>query len=200
MTLSASYFDQLYADSADPWSLQTRWYEARKYAATLASLRRAHYRRGFEPGCSVGVLTEQLAGRCDQLLACDVVPAAVAATLQRLRDRPHVEVRQLRAPDEWPTGSFDLVVISELGYYLTGADLDRLVARAAGSLTPDADLVLVHWRHPVPDYPLCGDDVRAAFLGYPGLEPVVRHEEADFRLDVLTPAPAVSVATAEGLV
>ena len=39
--------------------------------------RRERYASAFEPGCSIGVLTAQLAPRCDRLLACDVAAAAV---------------------------------------------------------------------------------------------------------------------------
>ena len=36
--LPDAYFDRIYAESADPWQLQSRWYERRKYAITLALL------------------------------------------------------------------------------------------------------------------------------------------------------------------
>ena len=36
--LPDAYFDRMYAASADPWQLQERWYEKRKYAITLALL------------------------------------------------------------------------------------------------------------------------------------------------------------------
>ena len=56
--LSDAYFDRMYSESVDPWQLQSRWYEQRKYAITLALLPYARYRHAFEPGCSIGVLTE----------------------------------------------------------------------------------------------------------------------------------------------
>ena len=70
MSLDTGYFDQMYAAAPDPWGLSTRWYEARKYALTLALLPEPRYRDAFEPGCSVGVLTGMLAARCGQVLAC----------------------------------------------------------------------------------------------------------------------------------
>ena len=94
-------------------------------------------------------------------MAVDVADAAVSATDDRLRGRAGVEVRQLSAPDEWPDGRFDLVVLSEVGYYLSRDDLGELVRKAAGSLDPDGALLAVHWRHPVADYPLSGDEVHA---------------------------------------
>ena len=95
-TLGASYFDGMYARSADPWGFTSRWYERRKYAISLAMLPRERYRRGFEPGCSIGVLTRQLAGRCDRLLACDVAAAAVrgrGTPTAGLRSRPRAAAR-----------------------------------------------------------------------------------------------------------
>ncbi|KPC81578.1 SAM-dependent methyltransferase, partial [Streptomyces sp. NRRL F-6602] len=66
----------MYADAPDPWRLADRWYEHRKYTLTLASLPRRRYRRAFEPGCSVGVLTRMLAGRCEEVVAADRVATA----------------------------------------------------------------------------------------------------------------------------
>ena len=83
MNLPADYFARMYGGSDDPWGFRTRWYEERKRAVTLAALDRPRYRRGFEPGCSVGVLTAGLAERCDALLASDVDPTAVVASSHR---------------------------------------------------------------------------------------------------------------------
>ena len=61
MSLQPAYFDDMYAESPDPWGFRTRWYEERKFALTMAALPRRRYRRVFEPGCSVGMLTRLLA-------------------------------------------------------------------------------------------------------------------------------------------
>jgi SAM-dependent methyltransferase len=200
MSVPTSYFDQMYAENADPWSLADRWYEQRKYALTLASLPQQRFRRAFEPGCSVGVLTAGLADRCDRLLAVDLVGPVADATADRLRGRPNVEIAQMAVPEEWPTGSFDLIVLSEIGYYFDPPRLATLVSRAADSLEPGGTLVAVHWRHPVASYSGTGDEVHRAIRRDLRLSPLVQHEEADFLLDVLATAPASSVAAAEGLV
>jgi SAM-dependent methyltransferase len=200
VTIPPAYFDEMYADSDDPWGFRSRWYEQRKYALTLASLPRQRFRRGYEPGCSIGVLSALLADRCDRLVVSDVADAALAAARERLAGLRSVDVRRLAVPKEWPDGTFDLVVLSELGYYLSRADLAELVTKAAGCLDPDGALVAVHWRHHVEDYPLQGDDVHAAIAADPRLQRLVRHEEDDFLLEVLAPAPARSVAAVTGLV
>jgi SAM-dependent methyltransferase len=151
VTVPQEYFNDLYAASPDPWGFSSRWYEERKYALTLAILPNARYRRAFEPGCSIGVLTAGLAQRCDALIASDPsVPALAAA---RGRVPAHVELILGAVPDHWPDGALDLVVLSEVGYYLGVDDLERLVEKVAVSLDPDGHLVAVHWRPKVDDYP-----------------------------------------------
>jgi SAM-dependent methyltransferase len=199
MTLPEAYFDRVYQIARDPWEFETRWYEKRKYALTIASLPRPRYRRGFEAGCSIGVLTTMLAPRCTSLLAADIASPAVMATRQRLEGRPGVEVDQRTLPADWPEGSFDLIVLSEIGYYLAKEDLDQLVAKASAALDPDGTLIAVHWRHAVPDYPLRGEDVHEAIAAGPDLDRLARHEEEDFLLEVFARAPAESVARTTGM-
>ncbi len=205
MSLEPAYFDALYERSADPWSLASRWYERRKYDLTLAALPRERYRNAIEVGCSVGVLTCRLAARCDALLAIDVAASAVETTRRRAAPHRHVTVQQRRLPQAWPGGAFDLVVLSEVLYYLDAHDADQLLTAAAGALEPGGTLIAVHWRHDVADYPRSGDavhealDLQAARLG---LARTVRHAELDFLLEVFlrTPPAARSVAQLEGLV
>lgn len=200
MTLPAGYFEQMYSESADPWGFRTRWYEQRKRALTAAVLPQRRYARGFEPGCSIGSLTAVLADRCDSLLAVDASERAVAAAAAALSGHPQVEVRGMRVPEEWPDGGFDLVVLSEVGYYLAGDDLDRLTDCAERSLVDGGTLLACHWRHPVDDYPVTGDEVHAVLGGRPGLDRVVTHIEEDLLLDVWTKGRVPSVAHREGLV
>jgi LmbE family N-acetylglucosaminyl deacetylase/SAM-dependent methyltransferase len=199
-SLPAAFFEDFYARGGDdPWGFTARWYERRKRALTLAALPRERFARAFEPGCSIGVLTAQLGERCDDLLALDVVPATVRKARQRTAHLPGVRVEQGSVPGDWPEGVFDLVVLSEVGYYCGPDDLDTLVDRAAGALAEDGVLVACHWRHPVPEYPLGGDAVHAVLRAHPRLALLAQHEEEDFLLDVLVPAPATSVARATGL-
>jgi hypothetical protein len=183
-TIDRSVFDDLYRDGADPWSFETSEYEARKRAITLASLPRRRYRRGFEPGCSIGTLTGPLADRCDQLVAADVAERAVTRTRARVGARPGVRVEQLEVPLQWPTGAFDLIVLSELGYFLAAVELDALLDHAVASLEEGGDLVAVHWLGPIDGYPLDGRVVHERIGERAELERVVHHEEPEFLLEV----------------
>jgi SAM-dependent methyltransferase len=201
VTLNQGYFRDRYAGSADPWGLAERWYEARKYAVTVALLPKQHYRRAFEPGCSIGVLTSLLAPRCDALLACDAVPDAVASARARTTGLPSVRVEQLAIPGQWPPGSFDLIVLSELLYYFDDADLGQVLGLGLGSLRPGGQLLAVHWRHPAPDHPRTGDEVHEDLAAHPGLARLARYHDPDFTAEVYARADADlrSVAQAGGI-
>ena len=202
VTLPAAYFDAMYQAAADPWSFEDRWYEQRKYAISLALLPDARYRSAFEPGCSVGVLTGMLASRCDALLSCDLAAAAARAAAGRTRDLAYVRVEQRDIPRDWPAGRFDLIVFSEILYYLGNQDLEQALKHAVSTLEPEGTLLAVHGRHPVADYPRSGDDVHQVLAGRPGLARLVRHDEPDFLAEVYirTDGTPASVAQAMGLV
>ena len=123
----------------------------------------------------------------------------MAVARQRLSGQLGVTLEQRRVPQDWPTGPFDLIVLSEIGYYCAPADLSLLIAAAAASLTDDGVLLACHWRHFVSDYPMTGDQVHEQLRRESGLSVLVDHVEEDFRLDVLVRAPAVSVARRDGL-
>ncbi|GAB3606260.1 hypothetical protein GCM10027413_16690 [Conyzicola nivalis] len=198
--LGAAYFDALYERHEDPWGFTDRWYEQRKRAVTLASLPEQHYGSALEVGCSIGVLTSELAGRCTELLAVDVSRAAVESARARVADEPGVRVELADVASAFPAGPFDLVLISEVGYYFPADVLERVLADAAAQLTDGGTIALCHWRHAVEDYALGGDEVHAiaarVFSGT--MTRLARHEEADFVLDVYS-TDARSVAARTGL-
>ena len=162
-SIPARYFDDLYAGEHDPWEFETSAYEQAKYDATLAALPRPRYRRGLEIGCSIGVLTARLAGRCASLLAIDVSKKALDAARMRCRTLPNVALENISVPAEWPAGSFDLIVLSEVVYYLDAGDVSRLADRVRASVEPGGHAILVHWTGTT-DYPLSGDDAAELFM------------------------------------
>lgn len=188
-SLPASFFEEFYAQGEDPWGFARHEYERDKYAVTLAALPRERYDNAFEVGCSIGVLTRQLAQRCGRLLAIDAAEAPLPAARRRTVDVPWVTVRRARIPEDWPAdGPFDLILLSEVLYYFSPTDLAEVVRRVLGALAPGGDVVLVHWL-PVadPPYPQTGDEAVTGFLAASGaaLRPVASRRETLYRLDVL---------------
>ncbi|MBF9223204.1 SAM-dependent methyltransferase [Hymenobacter ruricola] len=188
-TLPPEYFDHVYQANRDPWNFETSPYEQAKYAATLAALPRPHYAEAFEIGCSLGVLTAQLAPRCGHLLAVDVSEAALAQARARCAGLPQVDIQLMQVPNEFPTQPFDLILVSEVGYYWSPADLARAAELLIAGLQAGGQLLLVHWTPPVHDYPLTGDDVHEFFLAKTAESGPLRHlggqRHETYRLDLL---------------
>ncbi|MCD5983970.1 SAM-dependent methyltransferase [Pseudomonas sp. CDFA 610] len=184
MSVADSYFDELFRNDSDPWAFKQRWYERRKRALCLAALPREHYSAIFEPGCANGELSAELATRCDTLLSCDTSQRAVELARERLTDFPHVRVMQARLPQQWPQGQFDLIVLSELGYYLDLNDLHRWIDCALEALTPDGQILACHWRPHIDDCPLSAQRVHDVLNERLSMHRLFTHHEQDFLLDL----------------
>jgi cyclopropane fatty-acyl-phospholipid synthase-like methyltransferase len=198
--LPDAYFDRMYSDTDDPWQLSTRWYEQRKYAITLALLSRRRYRHAFEPGCSIGTLTAQLARRCDHVTAVDVADAAVRSVdtrLQKAGCRDRVTLARSSLDAVWPPGPFDLLVLSEVAYYLSADTLATVLRRECPRLQPGANIVAAHWRHAVADYPLTGDAAHAVIARTPGLTSLGCYRDRDVVVEVFDTGDGRSVAARE---
>lgn len=198
-----AHFQQLYEQDDDPWQVRHSWYEQRKRQLLLAALPAQRYRHVFEPACGNGELTALLAQRADQVTASDFSPAAVSLTQRRLDSTANAErvaVRCQRMPQEWPReATFDLIVISEMAYYLSPEELPQLRERCLETLTMHGCLVLCHWRPPFADRVLDTGAIHASFDASAELYRLAHHEESDFLLDVWSRSPR-SVAQREGVI
>lgn len=159
-SLPASYFESKYRDDIDPWQFRTSDYERSKYDATIGALTKARYRHGLEVGCSIGVLTAMLSQRCEQLLAIDASPTAIAEA--RRNGPSRVDFRVAAIPDDFPEGSFDLIMLSEVMYYFSADDLYRSAELCLSRLAPESEIILCHWLGPT-DYPLTGHQASDLF-------------------------------------
>lgn len=193
----ATYLEGVYARRDDPWRVKTRWYEQRKRAITLASLPNRRFARVLEVGCSIGVLTAELADRCDEVLAVDLSAQAVSLARARLSAYAHVSVEQVDIRRGVPEGPFDLVVLSEVGYYLPYEHLVEALRGLDEVLGNHGVLLACHWRRPVAEHVLTGDEVHAAIASR-GVPMIAHHLEADFVIDVYS-RDACSVAQHEGI-
>jgi SAM-dependent methyltransferase len=117
------------------------------------------FNHGLEPGCSIGVLTERLAGRCQHLFAMDISPSAVEIARKRCAPYPNVTIVEGALPDDLPSDDFDLIVFSEIGYYFERGVLAGIRDLLIKRLTPQGVLVGVHWLGVSADHLLTGEEV-----------------------------------------
>jgi LmbE family N-acetylglucosaminyl deacetylase len=180
-----SRFVELYDRDDDPWQVSDRWYERRKRASVLASLPREHYGLAVEPACGIGVLTRALAARCDQVVAFDPAPNAVRRARALTLDLLNVSVQTGALPADLPPGPVDLLVFSEILYYLGEDQLRDTIDGAVAALRPDGHLLAVHWLPWAPEAPRDGERAHEILLAHPGLRVLVEHRDERFVLHVL---------------
>lgn len=187
-SLPTDYFDKMYQENIDPWRFETSVYERDKYTATLAALPKATYQNALEIGGSIGVLTQQLAQRCESLLSVDGSTLALQKAQERLKSSPHVRFEQMKVPDVFPEDQFGLILVSEVGYYWSWQDMAKAQQLILKSLQPQGHLLLVHWTPYVEDYPLTGDEVHESFMALAQESGSLTHlkyqREASYRLDL----------------
>ena len=180
-----THFEDLYERDPDPWKFRSSAYEESKYANTIAKLARPHYAKALELGCSIGVLTQRLAGVCDEVVAVDTSRRALAVARASCRCA-NVSFRQAHLPDgEWGSG-FDLIVLSEILYYLEVTALDLLARRIESSISDHAECIAVHWIGNT-DYPLSGDRAVESFMTMLPGRPLLGLRTRNYRLDSWTP-------------
>ena len=188
-SVAADHFERLYRAHADPWHVASAWYERRKRGLLLAALGRERYGHAFEPGCGAGELTRRLALRCGRLCAVDASSAAIGRCRARLAADGirHVDVLALELPAQWPPtprAGFDLIVVSELAYYLDDAALAMFLEALDASLAADGEIVACHWLPDFNDRLQSTDVLHDAMAALPGLVPKARHHDVAFRLDL----------------
>jgi SAM-dependent methyltransferase len=182
-TSSAEFFDRKYREQRDPWDFEQSAYEGMRYDRIVEAVRHRRWRSAFEPGCSIGVLTGRLAAHCDQLTAVDFSAEAAGIAAARCAHLPGVRVECAGLSERADVSGYDLVVLSEIGYYFEEEAWRELCARMVGTMDAGATLVGAHWLGESADHQMHGDTVHAMLREDSRL--ALQHEErhAAFRLD-----------------
>jgi 2-polyprenyl-3-methyl-5-hydroxy-6-metoxy-1,4-benzoquinol methylase len=186
ISFTPDYFERLYSKEVDPWRFATSNYERLKYAATLSALEGRQIDGAFEVGCSIGIFTKALARRCGSLVSVDVSETALTAARRNCANLDNVTIQPMQIPHEWPVQSFDLILLSEVLYFL-GPDDIRLTARKSiNSLTQNGLVMLVNWIGET-DYPCGGDEAAGIFLAESAetLRLLLQRREENYRLDLV---------------
>lgn len=179
-------FDPMFAQDADPWHFEGSWYEERKRKILLSCLPHRRYASVFEPGCAGGYLSEHLAQRADRLLVWDGSARAVEYAEDRLRDHPHCRAAQGWIPNQWPEENFDLIVLSELLYYLPEQDIKAIAQRCHANARPGVETTVLacHWLRPFHNFPMGGAIAHATLNAHLQMTRVAQWADSDFCLDV----------------
>jgi SAM-dependent methyltransferase len=176
----SGWWDTFYAP-VDPFAFDSNPREALKYDRTLELCGDGPFERALEIGCAEGAFTERLAARCHSLLAVDISDVAVRRASARTRDRAGVRCERMTLPAEFPDGTFDLVVASDVFYYWQLPDLEAALRRIQDAIAPGGKLVAAHYTPPMGAI-LDGNEVHDALSA--GLDlPHVHSESVDLGQD-----------------
>lgn len=120
--------EQTFAARVDPWNYHRPEEQERhrRAAKILDQVRSAEpFHRAWEVGCAEGTFTELLAPRCENLLAVDISPIALARAQGRKDWSCRVAFRRWNLRTDQLPGCFDLIVAMDVLSYLNRPSLLR---------------------------------------------------------------------------
>ncbi len=182
---TVEHFEAQYRDNPDPWGYRASPYEQAKYAATLAACGPGPCENALELGGSIGVFSARLAPRCRRLTTLDYSPTAVRRARAALAGHRQARALLGAIPEDLPAGTFDLVVASEILYYLEPSALAETLTGLEARTAPGARVVCVHWRPDGPERPLTAEHVHDQVRREPWLRRLTSQRRPEYLLDVL---------------
>jgi peptidoglycan/xylan/chitin deacetylase (PgdA/CDA1 family) len=131
-------------ETPDPWDYASP-YEQEKYQRTLALLPDEPIEQAMEIACAEGVFTSQLAPRVKSLIAVDISERALERARDRCAAHANVRFQYLDLVEDAIPGQMDLIVCSEVLYFLKDVDeLRRIAEKLKSALVPGGRLVAAH--------------------------------------------------------
>jgi predicted TPR repeat methyltransferase len=159
-TVPADHFESLYTKKTDPWDYKTSSFEAYKRSKTVGVLNGRAFNKGLELGCSIGVLTAELAAHCQSLIGVDGSQTACDLARTALKNYPNVRIIQARFPEDVRVlealGQLDLLILSEVLYFFSANDMQALASYVRTSLIAGGQCIVVNF----------DGDTQAGFSGF----------------------------------
>ncbi len=137
MNSTLNHLNRLYAHTDDPWNFDHSPYEQAKFIATRNALMRAQYACALEIGCGNGALAAHIAPLCAHYTGIDAVERAVHAARGKV---PTAQFDVGCYPCPLPDKDYDLVILSEILYFLTPGAIAQL-ARVIAERAPRAEVI-----------------------------------------------------------
>ena len=132
---------------ADPWDYATVTQQRERIRSEVGMLDAvrgdALFAQALEVGCAEGIFTEQLAPRCQSLLAVDISPVALSRARRRLDGNDHVRFAEWDLRTQPVAGSYNVIVIVHaLEYIRNPLAIRKVRTNLVNSLEPGGYLLL----------------------------------------------------------
>lgn len=162
--ISLQGFEQTFAQDADPWKTWTSRYEAVKRDALAKAVGAGRHGRVLEVAAGNGSNTRMLASRALRLTATEGTASGTKLLREATEGLPNVEVVQCNLKNSLPGDRYDLIVISEVLYYLPDRAFESFAREVARTLRPGGRLVLAHHRDEFADRARPAHNVHPCFI------------------------------------
>lgn len=177
------YFEAKYRSSKDPWNFATDSYEQQRYRNIINSLPPKNYKVAVEPGCSIGILTSQLAKIASRVFAYDISETAVEIAKTNNKHLKNVIIYCSSLADIAISRETDLIVLSEIGYYFDESAWKNIIKKMITTCKPGTTILASHWLGHSPDHVQKTDTVHGVFGTFSNLKLELKMNYIAFRLD-----------------
>ncbi len=177
------FFDAMYLQNSDPWKFATDDYELQRYATLFHAVSHQRYQNIFEPGCSIGMLTEKLATIAASVQAFDVSQQACLTAKEHCASLANVTINCASLENVVPAKDTNLIILSEIGYYFTEKALSDVIENLLTTCSLPLTFLASHWLGHSEDHILSGDRVQEIIASRADLKLEYHISNAGFRLD-----------------
>lgn len=98
--------------------------------------------RVLDHGCGEAIHADRVAAVAAQVLLCDAAPSVRATLAARFAGKPRIKVLAPEEVERLPPGTLDLIVSNSMVQYLSGAELDQMLALWHRLLAPGGTLIV----------------------------------------------------------
>jgi cyclopropane fatty-acyl-phospholipid synthase-like methyltransferase len=166
--ITLSGFEDKFTGDADPWRTFSDRDEAHKRQAIVHGLGGTIAGRVLELAAGNGSNSIALARRALRLDATEGTQAGTALVARAVVGCARARASVLVLPAAFPRPRYDAIVVAEILYYLTPAEMRATARRVARATRPGGRLVLAHHRVDYPDFVQHAAGIHDRFLAASG--------------------------------
>lgn len=162
--ISLAGFEDKFAANSDPWRTRSSAYERRKRDDLSHVVGPGRHGRVLEVAAGNGSNTPMLSCRALRLTVTEGTSSGVHLIRRVVQDEARIDVHQLDLAEHLPGRRYDMVVVSEVLYYLPDRTFSSFAGEVSRTLRPGGSLILAHNKRYYPDAHRDGSKVHCQLL------------------------------------
>lgn len=136
-------YDLAYRLKNDLFESEASEYEQHKLNRLIEIICQQNYKNVLDVGCGIGILAEKISPCCQRIIGIDFSPKAISLARNRCGKLENVSFleRDIRTFDF--QDDYDLIIFSEVLYYLEDKFIERIINRLKKNLSDSARIIIV---------------------------------------------------------